>query len=322
MTSTIEANYATKPTLSQVLHALFPCGSITGAPKVSTMKIIAQIEPQAREVYCGAIGYVEPGGDATFNVAIRTVLLDHEAGRACYGVGGGITWDSTMEGEYEEAMTKTRFLHKTPVNFNLLETMKLERGKYFLLDHHMQRLVQSAAYFSYSLDLSHILNALEDHARLHEGHTRRVRLIVTSAGACTVESTELVEISTSIMKDVAFAKSHVNKDDVYLYHKTTFRDVYAAHKNDHPALYDVLLWNEEGQVTEFTTGNIIVEMQGKKWTPLRNCGLLAGTFRAHLLETGTVAETILNQDDVLNATNIWLINSVREWVPVRIVGAR
>ena len=317
MTSTIEANYAMKPTLLQVFDALFPCGSITGAPKVSTMKIIAQVEQNSRDVYCGAIGYVEPDGEATFNVAIRTVWLDSMTGKACYGVGGGITWDSTEEGEYEEAMMKTRFLHKESVEFSLLETLKWEDGQYFLLDRHLHRMNQSAMYFDFTFDRSKVMQSLEDHAQLYVGQTRRVRLLLASTGSCQVESTSLLQTSMT-QQDIALAKTPIDQEDIFLYHKTTHREVYAYHKEENPEVYDILLWNEQGQITEFTTGNVVVEIQGQKWTPSLACGLLNGTYREQLVEEGILEEKILTIEEVLRATKVWLINSVRGFVPVRI----
>nr|NNM90805.1 aminodeoxychorismate synthase component I [Bacilli bacterium] len=317
MTSTIEANYAMKPTLLQVFDALFPCGSITGAPKVSTMKIIAQVEQSSRDVYCGAIGYVEPEGETTFNVAIRTIWLDSMSGKACYGVGGGITWDSTEEGEYEEAMMKTRFLHKESVEFSLLETLKWEDGQFFLLERHLHRMQQSAMYFDFRFDRSKIMQSLEEHANLYVGQTRRVRLLLASSGSCQVESTPLLQTSRT-EQVVALAKTPIDQEDIFLYHKTTHREVYAYHKKENPEVYDILLWNEQGQITEFTTGNIVVEISGQKWTPSRPCGLLNGTYREQLVEQGILEEKIITIEEVLGATKVWLMNSVRGFVPVRI----
>jgi para-aminobenzoate synthetase/4-amino-4-deoxychorismate lyase len=136
MTSTIEAELRKETTLDEVFGALFPCGSVTGAPKISTTGLIRELEDSPREVYCGAIGLIKPGGDCTFNVAIRTVIVDSESGMAEYGVGGGITWGSTPEGEYEEALTKAGVLTHERPKFQLLETLKLENGQYTLLERH------------------------------------------------------------------------------------------------------------------------------------------------------------------------------------------
>ena len=261
---------------------------------------------------------MEPNGVSTFNVAIRSILLDTETGVAEYGVGGGITWDSTAEGEYAEALSKAAFLEASDESFELLETLKLEDGQYSLLHRHLDRLAGSAIFFDIPIDLGLITNRLQEHATQFHGMARRVRLLVSPRGEVRVESTALPELSNRV-EVVALAKTPVSKKNRFLYHKTTQRDVYAHHRNENPSVFDVLLWNEEGQITEFTNGNVVVEVGGRKVTPPRDCGLLAGTFRAQLLDEGIVDEATLTHDDIYRATSIWLLNSVRGWVPVRII---
>jgi len=315
MTSTVTATVSDNTTFVDVLEALFPCGSITGAPKISTMGLIAELEQSPREVYCGTIGIIEPSGDALFNVAIRTVFMDSETGIAEYGIGGGVTWDSTTEGEYAEAFAKAALLERVDLPFELLETMKLEHGEYALFHRHMTRLSSSARYFAISLDLGMITDSLQEHARQYEGKRRRVRLLVSQSGEVRVESTALSELSHD-RQIVAMASTPTSKENRFLYHKTTRRDVYTHHQNEHPNVYDVLLWNEDGHITEFTNGNIVLEIDGRKVTPAREYGLLAGTFRAHLLDEGVIEEGCLRSSDIGIASQIWLINSVRGWVPV------
>ena len=132
MTSTISARLKENTQLVDIFKALFPCGSITGAPKISTMDIIANLEKSPREVYCGAIGYITPNHEAIFNVPIRTVMIDHQTGNATYGVGGGITWDSTSEGEYHEVLAKASLLEENRPEFQLLESLLLNEGEWFL----------------------------------------------------------------------------------------------------------------------------------------------------------------------------------------------
>ncbi|WP_436663796.1 chorismate-binding protein [Alicyclobacillus acidoterrestris] len=156
MTSTVTATVQENTTFVDVLRALFPSGSITGAPKISTMSLISELEQTPREIYCGTVGFIEPNGDAVFNVAIRSILIDDETGVAEYGVGGGITWDSTTDGEYAEAFAKAAFLKESSVPFELLETLKLENGEYVLLHRHLNRLVSSARFFDIPIDLDMI----------------------------------------------------------------------------------------------------------------------------------------------------------------------
>jgi para-aminobenzoate synthetase/4-amino-4-deoxychorismate lyase len=317
MTSTIEATVAENISIVDVLDALFPCGSITGAPKISTMRIISELEHNPREIYCGTIGIMEPTGGSTFNVAIRSVLLDDATGVAEYGIGGGVTWDSTSNGEFAEAFAKASFLEASDVSFELLETLKLKDGEYAFLHRHLTRLAASAKFFDIPIDLGLVTHRLQEHANQSKGTTRRVRLLVSTAGEIRVESSLLNELSQDV-ETVALANTPVSKKDRFLYHKTTRRDVYEHHQNEHPNVFDVLLWNEAGQITEFTNGNIVLEIDGKKVTPSRDCGLLAGTFRAHLLDEGIVEEAVVTHTDVARATNLWFINSVRGWVSVRL----
>lgn len=317
MTSTVTATAPTNTTFVDVLKALFPCGSITGAPKISTMHLISKLEQHPRELYCGAIGFIKPNGDAVFNVAIRTVHIDTETGIAEYGVGGGVTWDSTAAGEYAEAFTKTALLHTPDPSFQLLETLKLEGGDYLLLDRHLSRLSASANYFGIPVEIDQVLTNLQEHARQFPSAIRRVRLLVSQTGTIHIESAELPELGEAVLS-VALADAPVSKADTFLYHKTTQRHVYQSHRDGHPERFDVLLWNEDGHITECTSGNIVLELGGKKLTPSRDCGLLAGTYRAKLLDEGVIQEGYLTQSDARKATRIWFINSVRGWVRVRL----
>ena len=318
MTSTVAATTQPGTTLDDIFAALFPCGSITGAPKASTMNLIARLEDGPRGVYCGAIGFVSPQHEAIFNVAIRTVVIDTESGAAEYGVGGGITWDSTPEDEYAEALTKAALLSEPAPSFALLETLRLEQGTYTLLERHLDRLDESARYFDVPIALPAVRAALAEHRDQWPQHSRRVRLLVAQDGALTIESTPLTTQPAEQLP-VALATTPISRHDRWLFHKTTRRDVYERQRQQQPEVFDVLLWNEEGELTEFTIGNLGIELDGLCWTPPRTSGLLAGTFRAELLERGAIHERVLTRDDLRQAERIWLINSVREWVPVYLV---
>ncbi|MBV9926681.1 MAG: aminodeoxychorismate synthase component I [Acidobacteria bacterium] len=315
MTSTVAATLRGGVTLEELFAALFPCGSVTGAPKVSTSRFIAALEDAPRGVYCGAVGFVAPGGDAAFNVAIRTVVVDRETKEAVYGVGGGVTWDSTPGGEYEEALAKARLLHEDAADFELLETMLLDESGYRLLGEHLARLEASADYFGIPVDVSEVLEALARHAEEHGGDTRRVRLLVSQNGRARVESAPLDELPRGPLR-VALARTPVRKSDRFLFHKTTNRGAYESRRAEARGVFDVLLWNEEGELTEFTNGNVVVELEGKRWTPPRACGLLAGTFRAKLLRDGAVSERVLTKGDFESASRVWFVNGVRGWVEV------
>lgn len=316
MTSTVEAVTRAGTTIEDVFAALFPCGSITGAPKVSTMKLIRQLEDAPREVYCGSIGFVTPEQEAIFNVAIRTVVIDTATAKAEYGVGGGITWDSAAADEYDEVVAKSAILTADMPPFSLLETLKLEAGHYDLLERHLERLRASALYFGIPLDEQEMGDKLAAYAAAHQGQTMRVRLLVSQQGAITVEGTPL---AAGQMDEQLFALAgrRISSANPFFYHKTTHRYMYEEHKREHPEVFDVLLWNERDELTEFTIGNLVVELDGEKLTPPVSCGLLPGTLRAELLEKGVISERIVKREELSRATGIWLINSVRGWVPVR-----
>ena len=315
MTSTIEATVRPGTTLEDIFAALFPSGSVTGAPKVSTMKTITALEDSPRNVYCGAIGFMTPDGETTFNVAIRTVVIDSELMTAEYGVGGGITWDSTSADEYQEALNKAAVLVESVQEFELLETMRLEDGSFVLLDRHLERMQSSASYFGFNLSPERVRQELASYAARFADETRSVRLLVSREGEIRIEGRPLETLPRGALA-VTIAARSVSRNDLFLYHKTSVRRVFNELKSDFPDVYDVLLWNEEGELTEFSTGNLVAKVNGELITPPRECGLLAGTLRAQLIEEGQINERVLTLSELDGVTDLWLINSVRGWVPV------
>jgi len=316
MTSTVEATLRQGLRIDDIFNALFPCGSITGAPKRSTMGLITDLEEQARGIYCGAIGVIQPGGDAAFNVAIRTVVIDRETKRARCGVGGGITWDSDVSDERREAMSKSAFLRGKAAEFQLLETLRLENGEFWLLDRHMDRLAKSAQYFDFHHDENSVRERLFELARVNSQGNFRVRLLASRSGSVECEIYSLASPSAGEQL-VCLADDPVDISDPFLYHKTTRRSVYERHRAAHSDCFDVLLWNDRCEATEFTIGNLVVELDDVLCTPPVTAGLLPGTFRAALLGRGEFVERIISIDDVLNAPRVFMINSVRGWTPVR-----
>ena len=322
MTSTVRAEIPPATTLRDIFTALFPCGSVTGAPKIETMRHIADLEDAPRHVYCGAIGLIAPNGTATFNVAIRTLLVDTETETAEYGVGGGITWDSAAGDEYAELLAKAAILQTETPAFELLETLRLENGNIRLREAHLRRLRDSAAYFGFPDAGKAAKKALYQVARRHIRGIWRVRLRVSISGEVTTEAFPL-EPTREEALPVVLAESAVDSANRFLYHKTTHREVYAAHRRVMEKrgadIYDVLLWNEREELTEFTTGNLVMRLDGNFWTPPRDCGLLAGVARAGSLREGVIHERVLTRDDLSRAEGIWLINSVRGWLAVQFV---
>ena len=317
MTSTIAAKISENIQLVDIFKALFPCGSITGAPKISTIEIISNLEKSPREVYCGAIGYITPNQEAIFNVPIRTVVVDQKTGKATYGVGGGITWDSTAEGEYHEVLAKASLLEEDRPDFQLLESLLLQDGEYFLLEEHLTRLKNSAKYFGISVDVENVQITLHDLAKKNSLGASKIRLLSDKNGELTIESQPITQLETPLM--VTLADEPLDKNNPFLYHKTTNRIIYSHFQKKYSHVFDVLLWNEDGELTEFTNGNIVLEIDGTLWTPPINSGLLAGTYRERLIKEETIHEKVLTITDLRKSKKVWFINSVRKWLEVQVV---
>ncbi len=310
MTSTVAAT--TPASLFAVLAALFPCASITGAPKISTMGIIAGLEVAPRGLYTGTIGYLAPGPHARFNIAIRTAVVDRTKGTATYGVGGGIVWDSAAADEYAECLLKARVLATPPPRFDLLETMRWDPPTgYALLDRHLHRLVTSAEYFGISVDLARIQQELAALAATLPPQPHRVRLLVDQQGHSRLEARTLEPPRTPAPVRLGLSPVPVDPSYVFLYHKTTERSVYETARRSCPGCDDVLLWNERGEITETAIANVAVRLDDELVTPPVDCGLLPGTLRAELLATGQLQERVVSLADLARCAGIYVLNSVR-----------
>ena len=224
---------------------------------------------------------------------------------------------------------KTRVLTERRPPFDLFETLRLDAGAgasapeggYFLRDRHIARLLDSAAYFGFPCEGERVLAALEGHAggRRRSGGVHRVRLVLSRTGQVTVESRRFVSGHEGPLT-AGIARDPVSSDDVFLYHKTTNRQVYEERRSLCGA-EEVLLWNERGELTEASTGNVVFLSEGRRWTPPRECGLLAGTFRNLLLEQGEIGERVIAVDELEGVEGLFLINSVRGWVPLELAGS-
>jgi len=317
MTSTITAKVSENIELVDIFKALFPCGSITGAPKISTMDIIADLESTPRDVYCGAIGFITPNKEAVFNVPIRTVVIEQQSGKATYGVGGGITWDSTSEDEYHEIIEKASILEIDRPHFQLLESLLLNDGVYFLMEEHLNRIQKSAHYFGFPFHLEDVNKALLEYANLNSNGVLKVRFLLAKNADIQIEGQTITTPKAPLK--VMLADEPINQNNPFFYHKTTNREVYSRFSKKHSTVFDILLWNEDGKLTEFTNGNLVLEMNGILWTPPVESGLLAGTFREVLLKKGEIQEKILTITDLKKSTKIWFINSVRKWLEVELI---
>jgi para-aminobenzoate synthetase/4-amino-4-deoxychorismate lyase len=316
MTSTVRGELRAEVGFHDIFRALFPCGSITGAPKMRAMQLLAGLEEQPRGVYTGAIGYFSQQR-TVFNVAIRTLELDGDEGKM--GVGSGIVIDSDAREEYAECVLKAEFLtgseRRFPERFSLVETM-LWDGGYPLIELHLDRLLDSAEYFSFDCERDAVRAELMKHARTFQGcQVRRVRLLVDGAGNMQITD-ELLAKSERPTRPVRVCISRQRTDsrDPMLFHKTTHRPLYAAaFKEAVDAGFDDLLFmNEHGEVTEGAISNIFVEKGGRWLTPPVGCGLLAGVYRRHLLETlANAEERVLRPEDLHQADAVYLCNAVR-----------
>lgn len=318
LTSTVTGEPPPAATLPDVFAALFPCASITGAPKVSTMELIAELEPDPRGVYCGAIGFGGPGTDGepqwAFNVGIRTVLVDRETSTAWYGTGGGITYDSTAEDEYEEALLKARVLERRSADFSLVETMRWDPVDGFRhLSRHLHRLSDSAWYYDVPLDPAEVRTALEQATRGHE-IPLRVRLLVDRTGWVTVESEPAPDQPAGPVR-LAIDTVPVDPDDPFIRHKTTNRRVYDEARRRHPGADDVVLVNDQGEVTETTIANLAVLVDGAWRTPPLSAGCLPGVERAVAVDESRVVVAPVTVDDLRRAEAIARLNSLRGWEP-------
>jgi para-aminobenzoate synthetase/4-amino-4-deoxychorismate lyase len=274
------------------------------------MQIIAELENAPRKIYTGTVGFFSPGPKAQFNVAIRTVLVDRLCHISEYGVGGGIVWDSEKTDELKECYTKARILVQPTPDFGLLETILwTPQDGYFLLDDHLNRLRDSAAYFSRSVDMEAIKEKLNALARELPPRPHRIRLVVPQENELKLDAHTLFHPPQPYR--IRLAKAPINSRDPFLYHKTTHRRVYEQALAESPGCNDVLLWNEKEEVTESCIANVLVEMDGRLLTPPVHCGLLPGTYRSYLLKKDRVTEEIIRIQDLRRCSKIYLANSVR-----------
>lgn len=331
MTSTITGRLPKETRIEPLFRALFPCGSVTGAPKIRTMEIIHELESGPRGVYTGAIGFIAPTGEAAFNVPIRTIELNGNRGEM--GIGSGIIHDSEPEQEWRECLLKGRFLSDPAPAFDLLETLLWQPGSgYWLLAEHLERLAASAAYFRYPFDRPAHMARLDRLALDFAAFPMRVRLTLAKSGRTELTASPCPApaqitwppppAAQGELPRVTFSSAATDPASPWLYHKTTLRELYDAERQRALArgFYEVLFTNPGGEVTEGSITNIFIQRQGALLTPARECGLLPGVFRRHLLAHAPlpVREAILTRQDLEEAEALFVGNSVRGLVQVRI----
>jgi len=298
MISQIEADLQNNITIFDIFKAIFPCGSITGAPKISTMQIIDKVERGKRNVYCGAIGYISPD-EILFNVPIRTLQKRQGEKSYNYRVGGAVVWDSEVRDEWLECITKTSFLNK---DFKIIETMKIEDGKILFEQEHFLRMKNTAKHYNYPFDLKKFI--------INRENSCIVRILLDKFGNFEIEYNLFAEVASNKIK---LSSLTVRSEDEFLLYKTTMRPYYNV---DYSDCFDEIFFNEKGELTEGSRSNIFIEKDGILFTPPVKCGLLNGIYRQNLLDNKKCTEKILYKKDLLNADKIYCTNSVRGIVEV------
>lgn len=327
MTSTVEARIRPDIKLIDIFRYMFPCGSVTGAPKIRAMEIIAELEDNPRGLYTGAIGYVTPTRDMCFSVPIRTVCFD-EHNLATVGIGSGIVADSIATAEYDECLLKADFLanalkaevvYRIP-SAGLIETMRAVDGGVPLLEAHMARLMRSAKALGIDADEIAVRRALEGGVKGTTGETR-LRLQLESDGQFTLTSAPLSPLPDDLV--IILAGVRLNSQDPLRGHKSTRRRHYDTERKrlaDVPGGYDVVFLNERGEVCEGGISNIFLELDGAMVTPALSSGVLPGVMRAKLIEDWNATERIVTTDDLKRASRVFMSNAVRGPVEVRLLG--
>ena len=314
MTSGVTARLRKDAGLREMLCALFPPGSVTGAPKIRAMELISDLEAEPRGVYCGAIGYFGPGDVARFNVAIRSPVI-FASGSAEMGVGSGVIADSTAQSEYDECLLKMKFLTPDGAGFDLIETMLFEPGKgLWLLDRHLERLARTARYFGFWYCEPNIRQVLEERTKASGGTRSRVRMLLSETGAISITIVPLPPAAPDAAMCYVLADAPIDSTDPFLAHKTTNRQRYDGDWQrlaEATGAGEVIYVNERGELTEGSRTNVFIERDGVLLTPPTACGVLPGVLRAELLATGRAREAVLGLADLGPGARVFLGNSVR-----------
>ncbi len=333
MISTVKGRLKTDISFKDLLYGLFPCGSITGAPKIRTMEIINDLEAESRGVYTGAIGYILPNNDFYFNVPIRTIVMN-QRNQCEMGIGSGIIYESNAKAEFEECILKADFLTNLNANFYLIETFKYDTKKRLFnnLDQHIYRLTDSAGYFGFKIKqfviderLDEIKKDLEEQRGIF-----KVRLCAYQNGEVNISyesiSDSIGDISMSSDQNlsnenkVVIGDQKISSRSIFQYHKTSRREVYNEEfdKAYKAGFYDAIILNEHNQVAEACRHNLFIRKDGSLITPPIKAGVLHGIYRQKFIDQEQAIEKIITLEDLKNADEVLLTNSVRGVVKVSV----
>ena len=303
MTSTIKSQLRPDVDLVEIFRSLFPCGSITGAPKIATMEIIKDLELQPRGVYCGTIGLLLPNGQRIFNVAIRTIQLYQ--GKAIYGVGGGITWDSTWESEYREVHQKAAVLYRKQARFQLITTGKISQKNLLFEEQHLERLRKASRYFAYPFDPEELRQEIEKKCQSCDiNQDYRLRISLSKSGEINIERQILTPLSSSFCQ-AKLCLQEADLKQAFTYFKTTHRPHLTVGNQE------IIYHTADGKLLETSIGNLVLKMNGRLYTPPSTLGILLGIYRQHLLESRQAEEKVLTVADLEQAEAIYACNAVR-----------
>lgn len=324
MVSRVRAEVTDGAAIPQLVSALFPPGSVTGAPKIRAMELIRELEHEPRGVYTGAIGMFAPDGSAAFNVAIRTAVIDRH-GNGEIGIGSGLVADSVGADEYAECLLKMKFFSDPAsgpdADFQLIETLRYTRQDgYWLFGEHMTRLARSAAELGFAVDLAKVRDLLSDIVERRGEPMLRMRLLVSKSGETEVTAVAMTPPNDAAHMSYVISEHRVSSTDRLLAHKTTCRELYDgehARLTKQLTIDDVLFLNELGELTEGSRTNIFVERDGRLLTPPLKSGLLPGTLRAALIAEGRAVEAVLTPEDLESGDPVYLGNSVRGLLPAK-----
>lgn len=317
MISEIKATPKKRFTFTDIVRNIFPCGSITGAPKIRTMEIINEIEKEPRRIYTGSIGFIHKK-KKIFNVAIRTLVINKKSKNGEIGLGSGIVWDSDANQEYEETLLKSKFLTKPGNEFELFETMLLENGQIILLEDHLDRLSSAASYFLFKYKESEIKKRIQKAiGSISKQDKIKIKLFLNKWGNIRIEYSK--NVFQPEIVNVILSQKRINSGSKYQYFKTTNRNLYdKQHKQYSPrGLFDVLFFNERNELAEGAITNIFLKFKDTILTPPVNSGILAGVYRKYLIRSNSnIKERILYYEDLMSADEIILTNAVRGKIKV------
>ncbi len=322
MTSTVEARTRPELSMHDIFKAIFPSGSVTGAPKISSMRIIDTLEKSPRGIYTGGIGFLSPEREAVFNVAIRTLFLEPANKKGQMGIGSGIVYDSVPEKEYDECVLKARFLTEKEKPFSLIETILWKSGKgYPFFKFHLKRLSESADYFGFTYSRERVVSYLSKLSkRFNNKEDFRIRLLLNKDGS--IDASYSVIQKEASAKDITLSSKRTDSRDRFLFHKTTNRSIYDREYSScrKKGFFDIIFRNEKEEITEGAISNLFIKKNNTYYTPPLGCGLLNGVYRRHLMSKKgfSVKEKVLTVDDIKKADKIILTNAVRGMVNVRL----